>query len=183
MALTSKIHRCELQISDLDRNYYETHALTIARHPSETDERMMVRLLAFALHAADGLAFAGDISDSEEPALWRRDLTGAVIDWIEVGQPDVKVVRRAAGRARNLFIYAYGRAAAPWWSRAGADFARFGNLQVASIDAGTTQALAALAMRNMQLNCVVQDGACALSDPHNSVAVQIELLKRGAAPR
>ena len=177
MALTSTIFRAELSISDIDRNYYETHALTIARHPSETDERMMVRLLVFALHADAQLAFAGDISNSDEPALWRKDLTGEIADWIEVGQPDAKVVRKAAGRAHRVLIYAYGRSAVTWWTKQGADFTRFDNLSVYRISDATCRDLAALAVRNMTLQCLIQDGAVTLSNAGNSVEVEIEMLK------
>ncbi len=99
MALKSTIFKAELQISDMGRNYYGDHSLTLARHPSETDERMMVRLLAFALHAHEALVFADSIGNDEEPSLWQKDLTGAVQVWIGVGQPDVKRIRKACGRA------------------------------------------------------------------------------------
>lgn len=177
MALTSTIFRAELQISDIDRHYYETHALTLARHPSETDERMMVRLLVFALHASSDLVFAGDISSSEEPALWAKDLTGQIEQWFEIGQPDVKVVRKAAGRAREVWVYAYGRGSVPWWAQHAADFARFNNLSVVRIADDTTRDLAAFAVRNMKLQCLVQDGAATLSNATHSVLVQTETLK------
>src|SRR5512147_3279852 len=106
MALKSTIFKAELQISDMDRNYYGSHSLTIARHPSETDERMMVRLLAFALHANEGLAFGRGLSTDDEPDLWQRDLTGAIRLWIDVGLPDEKLLRRACGRADEVVVYA-----------------------------------------------------------------------------
>ena len=88
MAIKSTIFKIDLQITDLDRNYYQTHALTIARHPSETDERMIVRVIAFALHAHASLEFGKGLSAEDEPDLWRRDLTGTIEQWIEVGLPD-----------------------------------------------------------------------------------------------
>ena len=88
MALNSTIYKVELQISDMDRHYYATHALTLARHPSETEERLMVRLLAFALYADERLEFGKGISDEDEPALWRKAYTDEIELWIEVGQPD-----------------------------------------------------------------------------------------------
>src|ERR1700686_5331137 len=99
MALKSTIFKAELQVSDLDRDHFATHALRIARHPSETDERMMVRVLAFALHADDALEFGRGLSAENEPDLWQRDLTGAIERWIEVGLPDEREVRKASGRA------------------------------------------------------------------------------------
>ena len=101
MALKATIYKVELAVADMDRNYYGDHGFTIARHPSETDERMMTRVLAFALHADDALAFGRGLSTSDEPDLWRKDLTGAIELWIEVGLPEVKRLRRAAGRASS----------------------------------------------------------------------------------
>ena len=119
MAIKATIFKAELQVSDLDRNHFATHSLTLARHPSETDERMMVRVLAFALHAHDALAFGKGLGADDEPDLWQKDLTGAIEVWIEVGQPDEKRVRRACGRAAQVFIYAYGdRIVDSWWDRA-----------------------------------------------------------------
>jgi len=99
MAIKSTIYKATLQVADMDRHYYADHALTIARHPSETDERMMMRCLAFALNAGEALAFGKGLSDADEPDLWQRDLTGAIQLWIEVGQPDEKRILRACGRA------------------------------------------------------------------------------------
>jgi len=99
MASNATIYKTTIQIADMDRQYYQDHVLTLARHPSETDERMMVRLLAFALHAHEALSFGRKVSAEEEPALWLKDLTGAIDLWIEVGQPDEKIIRRACGRA------------------------------------------------------------------------------------
>ena len=118
MALKSTIFKAELQVSDLDRNHFATHALTIARHPSETDERMMVRVLAFALHAHEALAFGRGLGADDEPGLWQKDLTGAIEVWIDVGQPDDKRVRRACGRTARIFVYAYGdRVVDAWWDK------------------------------------------------------------------
>ena len=100
MALKATICRADLKIADMDRNYYAGHALTVARHPSETDERMMVRLLAVALNAHEQLAFGRGLSDADEPDLWQKDLTGAIAHWIEVGQPEDKRLLRACRRAQ-----------------------------------------------------------------------------------
>src|SRR5664279_1025335 len=105
MALKATIFRAELAVADLDRNYYGTHSLTLARHPSETDERMMVRLLAFALHADDALAFGRGLAAEDEADLVQKDLTGAIRLWIDVGLPDERSLRRAAGRAARVVVY------------------------------------------------------------------------------
>ncbi len=177
MALKATVFKAELQVNDLDRGYYETHALTLARHPSETDERMMVRMLAFALHADSTLAFAGDVSHDDEPALWARDLTGAIDHWIEVGLPDARTLRRAAGRSRAVTVHAYGRGADLWWSGARAELESIDALAVWRVALHTSQALAALAQRTMRLQCLVQDGDITFSDDSTSVTVERSPLK------
>ncbi len=158
MALKSTVFKADLQISDMDRNYYESHALTLAQHPSETDERVMVRLLVFALHAHERLEFGKGLS-SEEPDLWRRDLTGQIELWIEIGQPDEQAIRRACGRAREVFIYPYsGNSAQVWWDKIGRDLERCRNLTVINVDGASSKALAALAQRGLQVQCLIQDG-------------------------
>ena len=105
MAIKATIFKADCQIVDMDRHYYQDHSLTLARHPSETDERMMLRLLAFAYHASDTLAFTRGLSSSDEPDLWQKDLTGTIERWIELGQPDESgSARPAVGRNRLLSI-------------------------------------------------------------------------------
>lgn len=101
MAAGSTIHKAQLSISDMDRNYYETHELTVAKHPSETDKRLMLRLAAFALNATDRLIITTGIDAEDEPALWEKDYGGDIKLWIEIGQPDEKRVRKACGRSEK----------------------------------------------------------------------------------
>src|SRR3954470_10652627 len=169
MALKATIHKAALQIADMDRNYYADHALTVARHPSETDERMMVRLLAFALNAHEHLAFGKGLSDADEPDLWQKDLTGAIAHWIEGGQPDEKRLLRACGRAGRVSVYAYGASAELWWTPIAAKLARARNLAVWRVPASASQALGSLAARAMQLQCTIQEGQLWLSDAAETV--------------
>ena len=159
MALKSTIFKAELQVSDLDRNHFATHALTIARHPSETDQRMMVRLLAFALNADERLEFGRGLSSEDEPDLVKRDLTGAIELWIEVGLPDERTVRKAAGRAREVKVYVYGgRSAALWWAQNEEALLRSRNVSVIEIPDAVSDSLTSLAERNMRLDCTIQEG-------------------------
>ncbi|HEY8097482.1 MAG TPA: YaeQ family protein, partial [Methylobacter sp.] len=158
MALKATIFKAELQIADMDRNYYQDHALTIARHPSETDERMMMRILAFILHASEALTFGKGLSADDEPDLWQKDLTGAIELWIEVGQPDEKRILKACGRAAKVFIYSYGNTSNIWWNQINSRIERAKNLTVVNLPSATSMALAKLAQRNMQLQCTIQDG-------------------------
>jgi uncharacterized protein YaeQ len=158
MAVGATTFKVELSISDMDRHYYATHTLTLARHPSETNERLMVRLLAFALHADERLLFGKGLSSDDEPDLWRKDRTGEIDEWIEVGQPDEQRIRKACGRSRHVVVVNYGgRAADIWWEKNKAALARSRNLTVVDIPAPSVSALAALSERNMQLQCLIQD--------------------------
>lgn len=179
MALKSTVFKADLQVSDMDRNYFQAHALTLAQHPSETDERLMVRLLAFALHADALLVFGRGLS-SDEPDLWRKDLTGQIELWIEVGQPDEQYLRRACGRAREVIVYSYsGRSAQVWWDKTGEALARSKNLTVIDVDAASSTALAALAKRGMEVQCFVQDGEIQMMS--DDAIVPIRLTQRTGA--
>ena len=182
MAIKATIFKADLQIADMERNYYHDHALTLARHPSETDERMMVRLLAFALHAHEYLEFGQGMTADDEADLWRKDFTGAIELWVDVGLPDEKLVRKACGRASQVVVYAYGgRVAEMWFAQNSSQFERLKNLAVVNLPQESTRALAALAQRTMRLQCTVQDGLVWLSDGNASVQVERVTLKQGSA--
>ena len=172
MALNSTIYKAELQISDMDRHYYATHALTLARHPSETEERLMTRLLAFALYADDRLEFGKGISDEDEPALWRKAYTGEIEQWIELGQPEETRIRKACGRARQVVVISYsGNGADIWWHKTGKALERHRNLTVLDIPAATVAKLVKLLQRGMRLQCLIQDGQLQLLDDAQSVTI------------
>jgi uncharacterized protein YaeQ len=182
MALNSTTYRIELSISDMDRGYYATHTLTLARHPSETDERLMVRLLVFALRADERLLFGRGISSDDEPDLWRKDLTGDILEWIELGQPDEQRIRKACGRARQVVVVNYsGRGADIWWDKNKVAFARLKNLTVIDIAAPAVDALAALATRNMRLQCLIQDHQVQFFGDDSANAVTIDPTVRMAS--
>jgi len=178
MALKATICKATLQVADMDRHYYGDHALTIARHPSETDERMMVRVLCYALHASETLAFGKGLSADDEPDIWQKDLTGTIETWIEVGQPDERRIRKACGRARDVHVYACGdHGVSVWWSQARSDLERCRNLTVKRLPAACVQALGELSARNMTLHCTIQDGHVWLSNTARSVEVASEVLR------
>ncbi|MEJ2574730.1 MAG: YaeQ family protein [Gammaproteobacteria bacterium] len=148
------------------------HALTIARHPSETDERMMVRLLAFALNAHDDLVFGKGLSTDDEPALWRKDLTGAIELWIDVGTPDERDIRKACNRSAQVIVYSYGgRTADLWWQQNHNKLERLTNLTVINLPFTETQALARLAQRTMRLQCTIQDVQLWVADDRDRIEV------------
>lgn len=178
MASNSTIYKATLQIADMDRQYYQDHALTIARHPSETDERMMIRLLAFALHASETLSFGRGVGTEDEPALWQKDLTGAIHLWIEVGQPDEKSLRQACGRATQVAVYAYGsRSADVWWAKNHSLLDRLENLTVTLLPMESVRALAALASPSMRLQWTIQDGHLWIADDTQNIHIELQRLK------
>ncbi len=181
MAIKSTIFKANVQLADIDHGYYADHALTLARHPSETDERMMGRLAALALNAhalqdtcgGDGhLAFGDGLSDPDEPDVWLRDFTGRTRLWIEVGQPEEKPLVRACSKADEVRVYCFSNAAEIWWRGIENKLTRLARLQVYRIPAEASQALAALAARSMQLQATVQEGVLSLGDSQRSVDVE-----------
>jgi uncharacterized protein YaeQ len=178
MALNATICKAALHIADMDRPYYGDHALTIARHPSETDERMMVRVLAFVRHAHEALSFGNGLSTEDEPDLWQKDLAGVIDLWIDVGRPDEKNVRKACGRAKQVVIYTYGgRSADLWWEHSRATLERSKNLTVINLPAEASRALAALARRDMDLQCTIQDGQIWIGDRDDTVQIPLDVRK------
>lgn len=178
MAVKATIYKVELDVSDIDRGYYQAHSLTLALHPSETEERLMVRLLAFALNAGPQLAFGRGISTDDEPDLWARDLTGQVDLWVEVGQPDESRLRKACGRAGEVRVYCFsGRSAGIWWAKNAAALERCANLRVFEVPAEASQQLAALASRNLRLQVLVQEGVVQVMG--DEAVVELELVQLG----
>lgn len=172
MALTSTIFKAGLQLADMDRNRYGDYQLTLARHPSETDERMMVRLLAFALHADERLSFTKGLCVDEEPALWRKGLSGEIELWIDVGLPDERRLRKACGRAAEVCLYLYGgRNAESWWQRNHDKLQRLTNLEVIEIPETASRELAGLVRRSMQLQCTIQDGEIWLNCDDSTISI------------
>jgi uncharacterized protein YaeQ len=173
MAIKATVFKANLQIADMERHYYQGHTLTLARHPSETDERMMLRLLAFALHAHEYLEFGQGMTDDEEADLWQKDMTGSIELWIDVGIPEEKLIRKACGRAKQVVVYCYGgRAADMWFDQNRTQFERQNNLTIISLPPESTRALTKLAQRTMDLQCTIQDGQVWLSDGVASVQVE-----------
>jgi uncharacterized protein YaeQ len=181
LALKSTIFKAQLAVADIDRGYYADHQLTLARHPSETDERMMVRLAALAFHAhelqtvcgGDGtLAFGKGLSDPDEPDVWLRDFTGLTRLWIEVGQPDEVAITKACRQADQAAVYCFHHAAEVWWKGIQNKLTRLANLSVWRIPTDASQELAALAQRSMQLQATLQEGVLMLGDGTRTVDIE-----------
>lgn len=178
MASNATVYKAVLQIADLDRQYFQDHALTLARHPSEAEERLMVRVLAFALHADEALSFGRGIGAEDEPALWQRDNTGAIDLWIELGQPDEKTLRQACGRSKQVIVYAYGsRSAEVWWANQRLSLDRLKNLSVTLLPMDSIRALTDMTRPAMQLQWTIQDGHIWVADGEQTVHLELQRLK------
>lgn len=171
MALKATIFKADLHIADMDRHYYEQHSLTIAQHPSETDERLMVRLLAFAMFADEALAFGKGISE-DEPALWKKDLTGAVDLCIEIGQPREKIILKDCGIAKLVVLLIYGPQTDRWWEDNKEAFSHKTNLTVIQLPYKDTQAMGLMAKRNMEITCNIEDGHIMLMSADGTVNIE-----------
>ncbi|WP_439107516.1 YaeQ family protein [Congregibacter sp.] len=179
MALKSTVFKIKLNVADLDRHVYEDFSLAVARHPSETDARMMLRVAAFAMHAHEHLQFGRGISTDDEPDLWLKDLTDSIDLWIELGTPDPDRLRKASGRAREVVLYAYGeRALKVWWQKNESALARFDNLSVYSVTDDELAALAQLAAPGLELQCTISEGEVLLTSGSQSTQLKPSLLKQ-----
>lgn len=177
MALKSTIYKIDLNIADMDRQYYAQHSLTLAKHPSETDERLMVRVIGFALYANEILTFGKGLSDEEEPDLWQKDLTGAIQLWMDVGLPAEKEIRKAAGRARQVVVILYGgKVADMWWDQNSKALLKLNNLTV--INLPETSSLAQLAAKSIHISCNVQDSDILVSHDKGSFTITPAILKQ-----
>lgn len=182
MAPKATVYKAELQVSDMDRHYYALHNLTLAQHPSETDLRLMARLIAFALLAEERLEFGKGLSSDEEPDLWRRDYTGDIEQWIDLGQPDESRIRKACGRAQQAVIVTYnGNASDIWWSKNSASLAKLKNLTVIDLDSASVEAATKLLQRGMRLTAMIQDGECQLMSDDDNIAFRPTIRMQPAA--
>ena len=177
MALRSTIYKVDLHVSDSDRNYYNTHSLTVAQHPSETAERMMVRLVLFALYAQDDLVFTKGLSDVDEPDMWVKDLTGQIQLWLEVGQPDEKRILKASSKSDQVVICAYaGQASKVWWSGIKNKIERAKNVRVICLPQVVTKSFAAWVERGMPLHINIQEGEILISSDKGQENFSVEQL-------
>ena len=172
MALKATIFKLNLNIADMDRHYYADHNVTLARHPSETDLRMMIRIAAFALNANEQLSFTKGLSTDEEPELWEKNLSGEIEQWVELGQPDEKRLRQACGKAKQVKVYTYQeKSALVWRSQIETKLRRFNNLQIVDFIDFDIDELESLAERTMGLSAVIQDGELTLSSNNGSLVL------------
>ena len=178
MALKATIFKAVIQVSNIDRGYYQEHTLTLARHPSETNERMMIRLLAFAVHASDRLQFTKGLSTDDEPEVWQKSLSDEIDIWVDLGLPDEKRLRKACARAKQVFLYCYGgRNVQLWWQQNQNQLERHNNLSVIDLPRLATDTLASFAQKNMNLSFTMQDNHVFVADEKDNVEIEFCILK------
>ncbi|MBC7658887.1 MAG: YaeQ family protein [Chitinophagaceae bacterium] len=182
MAIKSTIFKANLSISDISRGYYEEQALTIARHPSETDLRMILRLVVFALNAHENLSFTKGLSDADEPDIWQKSLTGDIEHWIDLGQPAEKRIRQACGKSDRVSIYTYQKGSAMVWYEGIKDkLERFDHLNVTHLSVSDEHALTRMIDRSMQFTCVIEDQHVLLSNEQENITIELKSLKTALA--
>lgn len=176
MAQNATVFKADINIADMDRCYYAAHHLTIARHPSETDERMMIRILAFAMNANDTLRFTKGLGTDDEPDIWQKNLVGETLLWIELGLPDEKRIRKACQRAQQVVLYCYGgRAAQLWWDSLKNKLGRYHNLRVLNLAKEVTGILAGMAKRTMTLHFCIEDKQISVNDSDQNLVIEPEI--------
>ena len=175
MALKSTIYKANIQLSDMDRNYYDTINLTIAKHPSETDQRLMIRLVCFLLNAHQDLQFGKGISDEDEAAIWQKNYSDEIELWIELGQVDSRRIKKACSRAKQVILYTYGNDI--WWPQVENKIVAFDNLSVKSFPKDICQQLEQIAARNMEMQCSIQDGQMWLTLNEKTLLIETQILK------
>lgn len=176
MALKPTIYKAQIELADSDRNCFESLSLTLARHPSETLERMAARLLAYCLNCTRGLEFTKGISTADEPDVWEHSDHGDIEHWIEVGQPEQPRLRKACGRARKVSVYAFAKSVPTWWKLHGEEISALPRVQVWQFDWDEIQAAAALLDRTVQLNVSIVGGIIYLDNGSASTSVEPKLL-------
>lgn len=176
MALKATIHKATIDLADMDKNYYDTMTLTIAQHPSETDQRLMIRLMAYILNAHPDLHFGKGVSDEDEAAIWQVNYSDEIALWVELGQIDEKRIKKASNKAEQVKLYCYGNSSNTWWSQVSNSLKKFSNLQVEQFEQTTCDALTALISRNMVFQCSIQDGQLWLSSGDDTLLIETNKL-------
>ncbi|VEC00627.1 Uncharacterized protein conserved in bacteria [Cedecea lapagei] len=172
MALKATIYKATVNVADLDRNRFLDSSLTLARHPSETQERMMLRLLAWIKYADERLEFTRGLSAEDEPEIWRKNDHLGIDLWVELGLPEERRVKKACSQSAEVALFTYNsRAAEIWWQQNQNRLSQFKNLSVWYLDDAQLAKLSEFGTRTMNLQATIQDGAIWLSDSENNLEI------------
>ncbi|UDQ79456.1 YaeQ family protein [Erwinia rhapontici] len=175
MALKATIYKATVNVADMDRNVFIDNTLTLARHPSETEERLMLRLLAWLVHANERLTFTRGLSAEDEPEIWQLNDHSGIDVWVDLGLPDERRIKKACSRSQHVWLYTYNwRAAQPWWQQHQNKLTQHDNLTIRYLNDEQLSALTQLASRSMTLQATIQDGTIWLSDETHHLEIQFE---------
>ncbi|WP_394175359.1 YaeQ family protein [Thalassotalea litorea] len=180
MAQKSTIYKASMQVTDLNRDLYPSFQLTIARHPSETERRFMLRLLAFAHQYHEQLELCKGISSDDEPDIWIKNLHEDIELWVELGQLDEKRLKKASNRAQQVAVYCYGSASDIWWQKIQHKASQFSNLTVWQVNEEQSNALTPLLQRTMELQFTIDGSQIWVSDENAAIEVDIVALQTGS---
>lgn len=175
MAQQATPYKVELNLTDLDRNVYENQRFTVARHPSETEERLAVRLIAYALWYDEHLAFGRGLSDVDEPALWQKSLDDRVLHWIEVGQPDAERITWCSRRTERFSLVAYGNLRV-WQNKVLDGVRSLKNLNVVGVGQEALEELARDLPRSIEWSVMISDGQLYITDERGQHEIPLEWL-------
>ncbi|MCG7373705.1 YaeQ family protein [Pseudomonas luteola] len=175
MALQATPYKVELNLTDLDRSVYENLRFTVARHPSETEERLAVRILGYALWYGEQLGFGRGLSDVDEPALWEKSLDDRVLHWIEVGQPDAERLVWCSRRAERVSLLAYGNLRV-WQNKVVDSVKMLKNLNIAAVPVESLAALATDLPRSISWSVMISEGAVFVTDERGQHELHLDWL-------
>ncbi|WP_323815490.1 YaeQ family protein [Cellvibrio sp. NN19] len=173
MALKASIYKANLSVSDMDRNVFGDFNLTVALHPSETVERMMVRILAFCYRAAENLTFTKGLSSMDEPDLWLKHDNGTILEWIEVGQPTPERLKKASGQSQAVKVFTYGRGMDVWWKSNSAAIRALPKVSIHYFAADELQSLTALADKTMNLTVTITESIAYVSSAAGDITISL----------
>lgn len=176
MALKPTIYKFRIALTDMNRDYYDSLNLTIAQHPSENEERMMARVLAFCLNATPDLQFTKGLSSIEEPDIWLKTLDDQIDLWIEAGEPDHERVKKATRLAKQVKVYSFNSKSDVWWKQNQAKFAPL-KAQVVRFDSQGIQAFSQMTARTLDLGVMLSGETAYISADSQQCEVNWETLQ------
>lgn len=178
MAQGSEIYKVQVSLSNLNSHYYDDFALTLARHPSESEARLMFRLTALLHSSAESeferLQFTKGISTQEEPDIWQKNYSGDILQWIELGQPDLKRLRQAMGKSQIVRVYTYNpNTSGEWYQKISRDILNYKKLEIFHLEVTKGQSLENLISRTMDLSCLIEEQVLYLSNDSDRVEIEV----------
>jgi len=175
MAINSTVVRAKISIADMTRHYYQDLHLTLAQHPSENENRLMIRLLAYIINAQESLCFTKGLSTSDEPDIWMKDLTGEINLWIELGLPDESRIKKAVNRSQHTILYCYDdKSFTPWFKK---NESRFGHktLSIYKVKDNDAMSLSLLYKRALDWQVNIDETGIMIIDNTSQAVITVDI--------